>query len=496
MSSSVDVELLLRDWMTDGPTVLPDGVTTSVASAIARQPQRVVWRIRGAVIPASSVAPLAFAAMAVALIAVLGLNLIPRLPSLNASPSAVPAASASPSPTSAPTNLMLSPEELTSTPPPTTAVTPSPTNTAGPPRTPVPSPRSVHLTAGSHDTQVWQPTLTFTIPSGWTLDEGVTHLVLSEDGTGRQIDMTNNVYPPGHSGSTCGVGPKYMEVANRARDLVDFLTSPDLWGADATPVRLGGLSGWRVVGGVNHIDYCSLLYIAGSTGEPRLIGGPILGPLYILDDAGGNAFIIEIARGDATAESILETFRFDEGDLDFVELQEGANVSRVWKPTLGFSVPAKNWYVHEDQTALEIAPFYGTVDDGISVTFDVYPPAVDGHQCGPGLNWDGAHSPSDFVAFMKSVGGWSGDAQPITLGGLSGQQINGPFSLPRSCGVTYSVKWYDGVPVQVAADIAKGQSITLLDDGLGHTILLEIGYGERSLGTAEAIVSSFEFETP
>ena len=99
MNERSDIDRVLRAWMADGPTAIPDRVVDVVATRIGVQRQRRAWPFqrRTAMTPLKLIAALAAAIV----IAVVGYNLLPRQPSVG-EPSATPtpssAATTAPSP--------------------------------------------------------------------------------------------------------------------------------------------------------------------------------------------------------------------------------------------------------------------------------------------------------------------------------------------------------------------------------------------------------------
>jgi hypothetical protein len=94
MKHRSDIDRVLQVWMTDGPNVIPDRVVDVVSVRIGVQRQRRAWPFQGRTI----VNPLKLAAAlaAVAIVAVVGYNLLPRQPGLGGQ--TTPPATASPAP--------------------------------------------------------------------------------------------------------------------------------------------------------------------------------------------------------------------------------------------------------------------------------------------------------------------------------------------------------------------------------------------------------------
>ena len=149
MKHRSDIDRVLKVWMDDGPTAIPDRVVDVVAARIGVQRQRRTWpfpRRTNVNTPIKLIAALA----AVLVVAVVGYNLLPG----RTGPG---------SPTTAPTTAP------TSTPQPTAAVTAAPSAGVACPQwlTTGCSGGAGSLSAGSHATRAFRPGFTFTVPAGW-----------------------------------------------------------------------------------------------------------------------------------------------------------------------------------------------------------------------------------------------------------------------------------------------------------------------------------------
>jgi hypothetical protein len=148
MNQRSDIDRLLRHWMDDGPTRMPDRILDVVADRISVQRQRRSWRLLRR-LPMTPLLKLAAAAAAVLVIAVVGYNLLPG-PSGPGAPTTAPTPSAQP----------------------TAAVTAAPSASAVFPSWYSTSDRSGAgiLSPGSQATRSFRPGFTFSVPEGWVND--------------------------------------------------------------------------------------------------------------------------------------------------------------------------------------------------------------------------------------------------------------------------------------------------------------------------------------
>ena len=134
MNDSTDIERALSSWFEDGPTAMPDRVSTVVADRIGRTRQQRTWRLRGRPIDMNATFKIGAAIAAVVVIAIVGYNLLPQRASV---------AGPRPSPTVSPT--------------PTTSPSEMPNGTLAP---------DAYMTRPF--TNPYDLALTFDVPSGWT----------------------------------------------------------------------------------------------------------------------------------------------------------------------------------------------------------------------------------------------------------------------------------------------------------------------------------------
>jgi hypothetical protein len=100
MSTDRDVTRIVRSWLEDGATALPDRVLDNVLDQLPATPQRRRWWPARRFREMNTPIRLAMAAAAVVLVAVVGINLLPRTDGVG--PGATPVPTATPSPTTTP----------------------------------------------------------------------------------------------------------------------------------------------------------------------------------------------------------------------------------------------------------------------------------------------------------------------------------------------------------------------------------------------------------
>jgi hypothetical protein len=143
MNEHSDIERVLTTWFDDGPSRMPDRVVDVVADRIGRQSQRRAWRLDRRPIRMTTTLKLATAAVAVAIVAIVGYNLLPGSSSNIGGPAPStpgPSASVEPTPSSSPRGFKCRNDGSN-----------------------CPSP----LAAGPHSSKVFAPTITFTAPAGY-----------------------------------------------------------------------------------------------------------------------------------------------------------------------------------------------------------------------------------------------------------------------------------------------------------------------------------------
>ncbi len=103
MSTDRDVTRIVRSWLEEGATSLPDRVLDGVLDQLPATPQRRAWWPAWRLSEMNNFAKLAIAAAAVVVIAIVGINLLPRSGGVaGPGPTPTPAPSASPAPIASP----------------------------------------------------------------------------------------------------------------------------------------------------------------------------------------------------------------------------------------------------------------------------------------------------------------------------------------------------------------------------------------------------------
>ena len=142
MSTDRDVARIVRSWLEEGATALPDRVLDAVLDQVPATRQRRAWWPARRLPHMKTSIKIALAAAAVVVVAVIGINLVPRA-------GGVGGPSSTPGPTA------------------TAAPTPSPT--------PAPTlPPSGQLAPGTYRSNFGAgPFITFTLPAGWSSDPNI-----------------------------------------------------------------------------------------------------------------------------------------------------------------------------------------------------------------------------------------------------------------------------------------------------------------------------------
>jgi hypothetical protein len=238
MTHERDIERLLDQWFSDGPTLAPDRVVETVTHRIDRQPQRPAWRLDWRHLGMNTTFKLATAIAAIAIVAIVGYNLLPAGSSGTGGPAPSPSPTMSPSPSPQPTP----------TPTRTFNVDSQCGNTLSTCRG--------SLAAGTYTSRAMQPTLTYTVPAGWfnkfdaprgygLLPETPANMnSLNTGGYGittieAQIDLVV-------ARADCGEESE-PGVGTTASAMVQALAArPGLDTTEPTPVTIGGLAGYTI----------------------------------------------------------------------------------------------------------------------------------------------------------------------------------------------------------------------------------------------------------
>jgi hypothetical protein len=268
MTTRRDPDRLIRAFLDEGRTQLPDRTYDAIRSDIERTRQRVVfgpWRLTRM----NSYLRYAIAAAAVVIVAVIGINVLPGVIGQSVGPSATPSPSPSPTPTAVPT--------------------PSPTAAAlFPPLGPI--------SAGTHTAVLEGITVSFTVPAdGWRVSDGN---FIGTQSFGQPADVSFNLWPsspdnlysdpcahtpldpaPSHTaagliaaaaaipGTKLVSGPSSVTIAGRAAQHVTF-TIPDGIACDPQEFRLwydnsDGTQDWRWAGFLGNIEQVWTIDVGG-----------------------------------------------------------------------------------------------------------------------------------------------------------------------------------------------------------------------------------------
>jgi len=101
MTQQRDIDHLLDQWFSDGPTHTPDRVIDVVADRIERQPQRPAWRFHLREIRVNTIVRAGAAMAAVVVVAIIGFNLLPGSGVGGSGPTASPGPATSADPSAA-----------------------------------------------------------------------------------------------------------------------------------------------------------------------------------------------------------------------------------------------------------------------------------------------------------------------------------------------------------------------------------------------------------
>ncbi len=241
MSTDRDVTRIVRSWLEEGATALPDRVLDSVLDQLPATSQRRAWWPAWRFQEMNSALKLAIAAAAVVVVALVGINLLPRSEGVGGSgPSAIPA----PSPTASPS------PSLSRSPAPSPALFPIGPLAAGSHTIqPFVGPGGLCVAeslqagcteAGAEDDSI---RITVTVPDGWA---GLEYSI---------IPAVESYSPPGGAGllfgrggwlwsELCGDSGPDIPTGTTVDEFVTALVDhPDLDVTSPRDVTLGGFSG-------------------------------------------------------------------------------------------------------------------------------------------------------------------------------------------------------------------------------------------------------------
>jgi hypothetical protein len=217
MSTDRETTRIVRSWLEEGVTALPDRVLDTVLDQLPATPQRRSWWPARRIAHMNSYARIAIAAAAVLVVAVLGYNLLPRTGGIGGQPTPVPTVTPTAAPTASPASSPSGPPELT----------------------------QGDLTHGAYSFS--NPTLTevpftVTVSSGWTFNTDnmlFRGLNWKDDGVALTTWKITHVYADGcKGGALVPAGTKELVVAALAAQLGHETSGP-------TEVTLGGLPATR-----------------------------------------------------------------------------------------------------------------------------------------------------------------------------------------------------------------------------------------------------------
>jgi hypothetical protein len=213
MSTDRDVNRIVRSWLEEGVSALPDRVLDTVLDQLPATPQRrALWPVRrfGEM---NAFTKVAAAAAAVAVVAVVGINLLPGSGGVG-SPGPTPTPSPSPSPTASP----------------------------------IPLPSSGSLEPGTYtidDRRFTQAThFVVTVPAGW---KSTDPFIVKEDGQPGEVGLTTWVVSHVHSDSCKHTTDTLVDVGSSPDKLVSALVAlKNRVVSQPTDVTIGGFPAKRL----------------------------------------------------------------------------------------------------------------------------------------------------------------------------------------------------------------------------------------------------------
>jgi hypothetical protein len=236
MTDDRQLSLVLEHWLAEGPSQMPDRVYDTVADRIARQPQRPAWRLDWRHLRMNTTFKLATAVATMAIVAVVGYNLLPRGSTGMGGPAPTPSPTASP--TTTPTASPIST-------PPWDAARPGSCgqlDCAGP------------LRAGTYTSKALNPAVTYTLTADWVnLRDWPEFFQLYPDTPANRALAAAGQYPPHivilpgpirvSPSAACAGDSTEVDAAR----FVEFLTTrQNLATTGPVPVTVGGLTGQQI----------------------------------------------------------------------------------------------------------------------------------------------------------------------------------------------------------------------------------------------------------
>ncbi len=183
MSTDREVTRIVRSWLEEGVTALPDRVLDAVLDQVPATRQRRAWWPARRFAQMSTFAKIAMAAAAVVALAVIGLNVMPR----NGTVGGVGGPVATPTPTATPSPIAIAHRDAAARRRMRSLSAPAPTTSPMPP-VPGKSMRSV---------------LTFTVPAGWSTADFAVQEPRSAESVLRRVGRHPRLHrrvPLGHAG--------------------------------------------------------------------------------------------------------------------------------------------------------------------------------------------------------------------------------------------------------------------------------------------------------
>jgi hypothetical protein len=154
------------------------------------------------------------------------------------------------------------------------------------------------LPAGTYTTQVFSPSITYTVPDGWTnMEDLLGNFLLQIEGDPRFLGIYRNVGAP----LGCQEQPD-TNVSLYVDDLSTWLTAhPGLIATEPQPVAVGGLQGVFI--DVFHDPSGTKTCVGGPPGVPHIVGaGPSSLTHVLLPGMKERLYLLEYDRGNVTIE--------------------------------------------------------------------------------------------------------------------------------------------------------------------------------------------------